>query len=56
MHFLLSYLLGELLVLLLGDSLVFQSLKELLYVLQAVLTGVVRIEVGVEVGDGSLSA
>ena len=55
MHFLLSHFLSELLVLLLGHDLVFHSLEELLYVLQAVLTGVVRVEVSVKVGDGSQS-
>ena len=54
MYFLLSYFLSELLVLLLGDSLVFHSLEELLYVVQAFLTGVVRIEGSVKVRDGGL--
>ena len=55
MHFLLSHFLGELLVLLLGDSLMFHTLEELLDVLQAILTGVLGIEVVVEARDGSLS-
>ena len=56
MHFFLSHFLSEFLVLLLGDSLVVHAFKELLNVLQVILAGVVCIEVGVEVGDGSLGA
>ena len=54
MHFLLSYLFGELLVLLLGDGFVIYAFEELLDVLQIVLAGVVCVEVVVEAGDGSL--
>ena len=54
MHFFLSHFLSEFLVLLLGDSLVVYTFKELLNVLQVVLAGVVRVEVSVEAGDGSL--
>ena len=54
MHFLFSYFLSEFLVLLLGDSLVIYTLKELLNVLQVILAEAVCVEVSVEVGDGSL--
>ena len=54
MHFLLCDLSGEILVLVLGDSLVVNILKEFFYILQVVFTGVVRVEGGVEVGEGSL--
>ena len=54
MYFLFSHLLSELLILLLVNSLVFHSFEELLDVLQVILAGVVRVEVSVKVGDGSL--
>ena len=54
MYFFLSYLSGETLVLVLGDSLMVNILKELFYILQVVLAGVVCVKGGLEVGDGSL--
>ena len=45
---------SETLVLKVRDGLVFNILQELLYVFKTVITGVVRVEGSVEVGDGSL--
>ena len=48
------FLTSETLVLILRDCLVVNILKELFYILQVVLAGVVYVDEGVEVGDASL--